>query len=85
LQSSERKRILVDSNAPWRGHPASIKQVYRLHKFGIKHSPDITAGEASDILSKAFADQEKARIEKKLAKLQKSETGAKRGKRRASA
>lgn len=84
LQSGERKRILVDSNAPWREHPASVKQFSMLRKFGIEHKPNITAGEASDLISKAIYERDRAKAEKKLAKLQRGETSAKRG-RRASA
>ena len=85
LEADEKKRILVDSTAPWRIHPASLKQIYHLHKFGIAHAPDISAGEASDLLSKAFDDQRRKQLEKKLATLQKNEAKASRGKRRASA
>lgn len=87
LQSDERKLILVDSSAPWRIYPASIKQIYHLNKLGIGHAPDITAGEASDLLSKAFEDRKRQTIEKKLAKLEKNEatSTSKRGRRRASA
>ncbi len=84
LQSDEKKLILVDSNAAWRVHPASIKQCYLLRKFGIEHKPDITAGEASDLIGKAIHEQERKKAEKKLAKLQRGETPTKRG-RRASA
>jgi superfamily II DNA or RNA helicase len=85
LQSNEKKRVLVDSTAPWRIHPASEKQFYMLRKFDIPHCPTITAGEASDLIGKALADRERKKAEKKLARLQKSESGAKRGRRKASA
>ena len=84
LQSDEKKRILVDSNAPWRAHPASIKQCYMLRKFGIEHKPDITAGEASDLIGKAIHERNQAKAKKKLAQLQRGKTPRKRG-RRASA
>lgn len=83
LLSDAKKRILVDSNAPWRMRPASEKQCTMLRDFKIPHSPTITSGEASDLLSKVFADRERAKVEKKLADLKKSTTGAKRGKRSA--
>lgn len=85
LEADEKKRILVDSNAPWRINPASLKQLHYLHKLGIAHKPDITSGEASDLLDKAFADQRRQQLEKKLAKLQKSETKAPRRRKKASA
>jgi superfamily II DNA or RNA helicase len=85
LESDEKKRILVDSKAPWRVYPASIKQCAFLHKLGIEHSADITAGDASDLIGKAIHEQNRQKAEKKLAKLQRGEkTSAKRG-RRASA
>lgn len=85
LEADEKKRILVDSNAPWRTQPATLKQLHMLRKFEIAHKPDITAGEASDLIGKAIADQNRKKAEKKLAKLQRSERPAKRGRRRASA
>lgn len=81
LQSDERKLILVDSNAPWRAHPASIKQLYTLRKFGIEHQPDITAGEASDLISKAIQERERAKAEKQLANLQRSTSSSRRRRR----
>ncbi len=80
LQGDERKLILVDSSAPWRVHPASIKQLYTLRKFGIEHKPDITAGEASDLISKTFHERDRAKAEKKLAELQRGKP-TKRGRR----
>jgi superfamily II DNA or RNA helicase len=81
LQGDERKLILVDSNAAWRVHPASIKQCYTLRKFGIEHKPDITAGEASDLISRTIHERDRAKAEKQLAKLQRAEKPAKRGRR----
>lgn len=83
LQSDEKKRILVDSNAPWRMRPASEKQCALLRKFDIPHSSTITSGEASDLIGKAFADRERQKIEKKLAKLQPKAKGTTRKKRSA--
>ena len=85
LQSDEKKRILVDASAPWRCHPASAKQLFMLRKFEIVHNPlSITSGEASDLIGKAIQDRERKKAEKKLAKLHRGETPARRG-RRASA
>lgn len=81
LQAGEKKRVLVDSTAPWRIHPASVKQCYMLRKFGIEHKPDITAGEASDLIGKALDERNRKKAEKKLAKLQRGEMPAKRGRR----
>lgn len=85
LQAGEKKRMLVDSNASWRVHPASSKQLYYLTKFSIAHTPDLTAGEASDLLTQAFAEQKRQQAQKKLAKLQKKAQGTTRGKRSAKA
>lgn len=85
LQSDEKKLVLVDSNAPWRIHPATIKQCYTLRKLGIEHAPEITAGEASDLIGKAFHEKDRRKAEKALAKAHKGTgTATKRG-RRASA
>ncbi len=48
---------LVDRGAPWRHQPASEKQIWLLRKNRIKHSTDITKGEASDLLAVVFAKQ----------------------------
>lgn len=60
LQSGEKKVALVDANAPWRGQPASAKQVYLLKKYHLSCSPDITSGEASDLIGLALAQSEKS-------------------------
>ena len=72
LQSDEKKVILVDSTAPWRVQPASIKQIYLLRKFGIEHNATITSGEASDLIGKEMDAREKRKAEKKTAKASKS-------------
>lgn len=72
LQSDEKKLVLVDSNAPWRIHPASLKQLYLLDKFGIPHSADITSGEASDLIGREMELREKRKAEKKEAKTSKT-------------
>ncbi len=71
LQSDEKKVILVDSTAPRRMQPASIKQVYLLRKFGIEHNATITSGEASDLIGKEMDTREKRKAEKKAAKASK--------------
>jgi superfamily II DNA or RNA helicase len=55
LQSSEKKLALVDANMPWRAQLASSKQLYMLKKHHIPYSPDITSGEASDLIGRALA------------------------------
>jgi superfamily II DNA or RNA helicase len=80
LQNDERNHVLVDSRAAWRAHPASIKQCYMLRKFGIEYTA-ITAGEASDLISKVIHERERAKAEKKLANLQRGESSSKRGRR----
>jgi len=77
LQSDEKKVILVDSTAPWRVQPASIKQVYLLKKFGIEHNATITSGEASDLIGKEMDAREKRKAEKKAAKTSKPKKTAK--------
>lgn len=42
---------LVDPNAPWRGHPASEKQLDLLRRRGMRLRPDLTAGQASDLIA----------------------------------
>ncbi len=79
LQSDEKKLILVDSNAAWRAWPASDKQIFMLRRYGIPFGPDLTKGEASDLIGKAKGEREKRKAEKKASK------GAKVKKARASA
>lgn len=74
LLSGEKKRVLVDSSAPWRGQPASSKQLFMLDKHHISHSPEITSGEASDLIGLALAGKEKSTSQ--------SRKGGKHGKRR---
>jgi superfamily II DNA or RNA helicase len=45
---------LVDKNAAWRNYPASEKQIEMLTRFGIQFNPEITKGEASEILDPIF-------------------------------
>jgi hypothetical protein len=80
LQSDESKHIPVDTNVP------GVCILHRSSNVTIFTSlaPEITSGEASDLLNKAFDGQRRQNIEKKLAKLQKSEIPIKRGQRRAS-
>jgi hypothetical protein len=64
LQSDENKRILVDSTAPWRARPASLKQICLLRKYRIPFEPEITSGEASDLIGKAKDARERSLAEK---------------------
>jgi superfamily II DNA or RNA helicase len=59
LQADEKKLVLVDTNAPWRAWPASHKQIFMLRKYNIPFAPDITSGEASDLIAKAKDDRER--------------------------
>jgi len=60
LAESEARRVtsgnlvLVDRNARWRRQPATDKQMAILSQYGI-YRINITKGEASDLISKAFA------------------------------
>ncbi len=81
LQSDEKKRVLVDSNAAWRTWPASPKQCYMLRLYGITFSPEITRGEASDLIGQAKDDQERHKAEQKA---QKAQEKAQKGKRASS-
>lgn len=53
LESREKKRTRGDRTAPWREKPASLKQLETLHLWGIPHAEELTAGEASDLISQA--------------------------------
>jgi hypothetical protein len=63
LAESEARRVtmgnlvLVDRKAPWRQYPASDKQIAKLAEFGV-YIPDLTKGEASDLLAQIFADEQ---------------------------
>jgi superfamily II DNA or RNA helicase len=74
LQSSEKKLALVDANAHWRAQPASSKQLFMLNKYHVSYSPDITSGQASDLIGLALAQSEKSTSTPKR--------GGKHGKRR---
>ncbi len=50
-----RRKLFGDKDAPWRGKPASEKQIALLAKFKIPVKPDITKGEASDLLDAKFS------------------------------
>lgn len=71
LQSDEKKLVLVDSNAPWRIHPASLKQIALLDKFAIPHHADITSGEASDLIGREMELREKRKAERNAGKASK--------------
>lgn len=52
---AEAKRILFgDRDAPWRGQPASPKQIETMTRMRIPFDPHITKGEASDLLDARF-------------------------------
>lgn len=55
---------LVDKNAAWRNYPASEKQVEMLIRFGVQFSPEITKGEAADILDPIFEKLKKKKAQK---------------------
>ncbi len=76
IQSSEKKLVLVDSNAPWRSFPVSNKQLYMLRKFDIPFTEAMTSGEASDLIGREIAKREKEKAEKAAQK------GAKQGRKR---
>jgi superfamily II DNA or RNA helicase len=78
LESGSNKRILVDSTASWRQNPVSFMQLRTLRNLGIQHEASITSGEASDLIGQAIAEQNRAKAEKELAKLQQGEVTTKR-------
>jgi ATP-dependent helicase IRC3 len=45
---------LIDPQAPWRTRPATEKQLATLKRFRIRTLPDISAGEASDLIAQAI-------------------------------
>jgi ATP-dependent helicase IRC3 len=47
-------RALVDPAAPWRAAMATERQLAALERCGIPSRPELTKGEASDLLSAAF-------------------------------
>jgi hypothetical protein len=59
-------RVLMDPNAPWRKMPATQKQRDILARFGIEHAPEITAGEASDLILQASARRRRQRQTRQL-------------------
>jgi hypothetical protein len=48
---------LATPDAPWRGQPASDKQIALLGKLGIALAPSLTRGRASDLITAAFASR----------------------------
>ena len=48
--------VLVDADAPWRQQPASAKQTALLQKLGVSVRPDLTKGEATDLLAAVLGD-----------------------------
>jgi ATP-dependent helicase IRC3 len=49
--------ILLDPHASWRQDPATDKQVRALRKFGLPFGPNITKGQAADLLTLVFGDK----------------------------
>jgi len=47
---------LVDAEAPWRQQPASERQPALMHKLGLRIRPDMTKGEATDLLAAVLGD-----------------------------
>jgi superfamily II DNA or RNA helicase len=84
LQTSEKKLILVDNNAPWRSRPASDRQVWMMRKFDIEFTEDTTAGEASDLIGQAIAEEKKRKTEKATEKAA-GRTKSQRGRKKARA
>jgi hypothetical protein len=60
-ESQEKPSFLVDRSAAWRAHPAFPRQHVLLDKLGLPHTQEMTAGQASDLLSKAMAQQKRRR------------------------
>ena len=73
IQSDEKKRVLVDSYAPWRAWPISEKQRFMLRKFEIPFTEAMTSGEASDLIGKAIAERDRQKA------LQQAEKAAQKG------
>ncbi len=81
LQSDEKKRILVDSNAPWRARPATHGQIFMLRKFNIPFTDDISSGEASDLIGHAIAERDKQKAQQKAEKAATKRMQQKQGRR----
>jgi superfamily II DNA or RNA helicase len=54
IEEEARRLLFGDKDAPWRSAPASPKQIELLTRFRIPIRPDITKGEASDLLDAKF-------------------------------
>lgn len=48
----QKQHVFNDPNAKWRSAPASEKQREMLRKFKVPYGPDLTKGEATDIISR---------------------------------
>lgn len=68
LQTDEKKRVLVDNHAPRRSHPASLKQLSMLRYYGLDFQPEITSGEASDLIGQEKARREQAKAKQRAAR-----------------
>lgn len=70
LLADAKNTILVDRNAAWRCKPVDLlsNQARWLRRFGIPITEDMTRGEASDLLERAFAERERKKAEKQARK-----------------
>jgi superfamily II DNA or RNA helicase len=59
LLSDAKNIALVDRNALWRATPATERQIEMLTRFKIKFNPEISKGEASDLLDPIFEKMNK--------------------------
>lgn len=57
-----RKVILSRDDAAWRQRRASVEQIDALKRMGVSFRPDVTAGEASDLMTLAIARREIRRV-----------------------
>jgi superfamily II DNA or RNA helicase len=57
-----KRKLFGDTDAPWRGKPASEKQIALLARFKIPVKPDITKGEASDLLDAKFSKKKSKEV-----------------------
>ena len=58
------KVSMIKQNAEWRTWGPTEKQVALLKKFGYHNADQLTKGQASNLLSKIFADREKKKAGK---------------------
>lgn len=60
-------RNLINTGASWRTDPASPKQIETLHMFNLLVKPNMTKGEAGDLLTLFFARQQLRNLARKSA------------------